>query len=155
MNEELESTNAELQAINTELQQRGIQLDQVNTFMQQIMANLQFGVAVLDRDLRIQLWNRRAEDLWGIRSDEAVGQPLLGLDIGLPVAELAKPMREVLAAPEGRRELRVSATNRRGRQFTCRLQVSAMPPVDGQRGIIILMEDSPAGRGGPAAPAPK
>jgi two-component system, chemotaxis family, CheB/CheR fusion protein len=144
MNEELESTNAELQAINTELQQRGIQLDQVNSFMQQIMANLQFGVAVLDRDLRIQLWNRRAEDLWGVRSDEAVGEPLLALDIGLPVAELAKPMREVLAAPEIRRELRVSATNRRGRQFSCRLQVSAMPPVDGLRSIIILMEESPA-----------
>jgi two-component system CheB/CheR fusion protein len=144
MNEELESTNAELQAINTELQQRGLQLDQVNSFMQQIMANLQFGVAVLDRDLRIQLWNRRAEDLWGVRSDEAVGEPLLALDIGLPVAELAKPMREVLAAPESRRELRVSATNRRGRQFSCRLQVSAMPPVDGLRSIIILMEESPA-----------
>jgi two-component system CheB/CheR fusion protein len=93
MNEELESTNTELQTINTELQQRSMQLDHVNTFLQSIMANMQLGVAVVDKDLKIQLWNRRAEDLWGVRSDEAVGQPLLALDIGLPMARGARGFR--------------------------------------------------------------
>lgn len=140
MNEELESTNSELQAINTELQQRSIQLDQINSFMQQVMANFEFGVAVLDRDLKVQLWNRRAEDMWGVRSDEAVGQPLLTLDIGLPMGNVAEPIRQCAAAAGGHREVLVSATNRRGRHFTCRLQCSAMPSADGPRGVIVLME---------------
>jgi two-component system CheB/CheR fusion protein len=153
MNEELESTNAELQAINTELQQRSIQLDQANAFMQQIMANLQFGVAVLNEELQIQLWNRRAEDLWGVRSDEVVGHSLLSLDIGLPVGDLAKPIREVLNGRDGRRELQLTATNRRGKQFTCRLQMSPMPAFDGQRGIILLMEEYNPSREPAATPA--
>ncbi len=140
MNEELESTNTELEAINTELQQRSIQLDHLNTFMQQVLANFEFGVAVLDKDLRVQLWNRRAEDMWGIRSDEAVGQPLLTLDIGLPMPELAEPIRQCLLGPDGRQEIRVPATNRRGRHFTCRLQCSAMPSANSAPGVIVLME---------------
>ncbi|HET9848107.1 MAG TPA: CheR family methyltransferase [Candidatus Dormibacteraeota bacterium] len=140
MNEELESTNSELGAINTELQQRSSQLDNVNTFLQQIMSNLQLGIAVLDRDLRIRLWNRRAEDLWGVRAEEAVGQPLLGLDIGLPMTEIATPIREVLSDGKGPHEFRVRAINRRGKPFTCRLQTAPMADTSGRRGLILLME---------------
>ena len=140
MNEELESTNTELQAINTELQQRSIQLDRLNSFMEQIMANLDVGVAVLDRDLRIQLWNRRAEDMWGVRAGETVGQPMLALDIGLPLAELAGPIQSCLSGGNGHQSLTLSATNRRGKQFTCRVQCSAMSGAEGVRSVILLME---------------
>jgi two-component system CheB/CheR fusion protein len=140
MNEELESTNTELQTINTELQERSVQLDRVNIFMEQIMANLQLGVAVLDKDLRVQLWNRRAVDLWGVKAEETVGQPLLGLDIGLPVAELANPIKKCLNGKDGFEELTVQATNRRGRSFTCRVQCTAMGGLDGARSVILLME---------------
>src|SRR6202035_1992134 len=68
MNEELESTNTELETINTEMQQRGTQLDHINVFMQEILANVKTGVAVLDRDLRVQLWNHQSEELWGVRA---------------------------------------------------------------------------------------
>jgi two-component system CheB/CheR fusion protein len=140
MNEELESTNTELQTINNELQERSIQLDRVNTFMEQILANLQLGVAVLDRDLRVQLWNKRAVDLWGVQADETVGQPLLGLDIGLPLAELANPLKKCLNGSDGFQELTVQATNRRGKSFTCRVQCTAMGGLDGARSVILLME---------------
>jgi two-component system CheB/CheR fusion protein len=140
MNEELESTNTELQTINTELQERSVQLDRVNSFMEQIMANLQLGVAVLDKDLRVQLWNRRAVDLWGVKAEETVGQPLLGLDIGLPVAELANPIKKCLNGSDGFEELTVQATNRRGKRFTCRVQCTAMGGLDGARSVILLME---------------
>jgi two-component system CheB/CheR fusion protein len=140
MNEELESTNTELQTINTELQERSIQLDRVNTFMEQIMANLQQGVAVLDKDLRVQLWNKRAVDLWGVQANETVGQPLLGLDIGLPLAELANPIKKCLNGGDGFEELTVQATNRRGKSFTCRVQCTAMGGLDGARSVILLME---------------
>src|SRR5256885_4754731 len=140
MNEELDSTNTELQTINTELQQRSIQLDRVNNFMEQIMANLDVGVAVLDRDLRIQLWNRRAEDMWGVRAGETVGQPMLTLDIGLPLAELAGPIKAGLAGRAGPPALAPPAPDRRGRQFTCPVQCSAMAGSEGVRNVILLME---------------
>jgi two-component system CheB/CheR fusion protein len=140
MNEELESTNTELQTINTELQERSVQLDSVNTFMEQIMANLQLGVAVLDKDLRVQLWNRRAVDMWGVQAEETVGQPLLGLDIGLPLAQLANPIKKCLNGGDGFQEMTVQATNRRGKSFTCRVQCSAMGGYDGARNVILLME---------------
>ena len=140
MNEELESTNTELETINTELQLRGTQLDRINIFMETILANVHSGVAVLDKDLRIQLWNRRSEDLWGVRASETVGQPLLGLDIGLPVSELVEPINDAIKNAHGFREITVNSTNRRGKSFTCRVQVSAMAAVDGGRGAILLMD---------------
>jgi two-component system CheB/CheR fusion protein len=140
MNEELESTNTELETINTEMQQRGTQLDHINVFMQEILANVKTGVAVLDRDLRVQLWNHQSEELWGVRASETVGQPLLALDIGLPVSELVAPINEAIKNADGFREVTVDATNRRGKRFMCRVQCSAMAAVDGGRGAILLME---------------
>ena len=140
MNEELESTNTELQTINNELQERSIQLDRVNTFMELIMANLQLGVAVLDKDLRVQLWNRRAVDMWGVRPEETVGQPLLGLDIGLPLAQLADPIKKCLNGGNGFQEMTMEATNRRGKSFMCRVQCTAIGGLDGGRSVILLME---------------
>ena len=140
MNEELESTNTELETINTELQQRGTQLDHINFFMEQILANVKTGVAVLDKDLRVQLWNEQSEELWGVRASETVGQPLLSLDIGLPVRELVAPINEAIKNANGFREVTVNATNRRGTHFMCRVQCSAMAAVDDGRGAILLME---------------
>jgi two-component system CheB/CheR fusion protein len=142
MNEELESTNTELETINTELQQRGTQLDHINFFMEQILANVRTGVAVLDKDLRVQLWNQQSEELWGVRASETVGQPLLSLDIGLPVSELVAPINEAIKNTNGFREVTVKATNRRGRRFMCRVQCSAMASVDGGGGAILLMEEA-------------
>jgi len=142
MNEELESTNTELETINTELQQRGTQLDHINLFMEQILANVRTGVAVLDKDLRVQLWNQQSEELWGVRASETVGQSLLSLDIGLPVSELVAPINEAIKNTNGFREVTVQATNRRGRRFMCRVQCSAMASIDGGRGAILLMEEA-------------
>jgi two-component system, chemotaxis family, CheB/CheR fusion protein len=140
MNEELESTNTELETINTELQQRGTQLDHINDFMEQILANVKTGVAVLDKDLRVQLWNQQSEELWGVRASETVGKPLLSLDIGLPVSELVTPIQDAIKNANGFQEVTVNATNRRGKRFICRVQCSAMAAVDGGGGAILLME---------------
>jgi len=140
MNEELESTNTELETINTEMQQRGMQLDHINVFMEQVLANVKTVVAVLDKDLRVQLWNQQSEELWGVRASETLGQPLLALDIGLPVSELVAPINDAIKSANGFREVTVNATNRRGKRFMFRVQFSAMAAVDGGRGAILLME---------------
>jgi len=72
-----------------------------------------------DRQQRVQVWNHRAEDLWGLRQDEAVDHHVLSLDIGLPTERLAGPLRSVLGGASGREETVVEAVNRRGRAIEC------------------------------------
>jgi two-component system CheB/CheR fusion protein len=133
-NEELETTNEELQSTNDELRDRTDQLDVLNLFMQEILTSLPNGVVVVDRDLRIQVWNRLAEDMWGIRQDEAVGQHLLAVDIGLPTERLRPTLKSVLAG-EDAGDVVLDAVNRRGRPI--RVQVTATP--------LIANEQDPAG----------
>jgi two-component system CheB/CheR fusion protein len=96
MNEELQSSNEELQTLNDELRLRTEQLNQANVFMQTILASLRASVVVVDLHLAIVIWNHSAEELWGIRADEAQGQAFPNLDIGLPVQHLVRPMQTVL-----------------------------------------------------------
>jgi two-component system CheB/CheR fusion protein len=77
MNEELQSTNEELETVNEELRQRSEELRQVNGFLESILGSLRGGVAVVDSDFLVRVWNKRAEDLWGLRSDEVRGKNLL------------------------------------------------------------------------------
>jgi two-component system CheB/CheR fusion protein len=142
MNEELQSTNEELQTMNEELRTRSGELNEVNTFLNSILTSFRAGVAVIDRALQVQVWNDRAEDLWGLRADEARGMHLLNLDIGLPMTDLTSTIREVLTGADGNRVAVVQATNRRGRRFHCR--VTCSPLVGGDHkvtGAILIMED--------------
>ena len=145
MNEELQSTNEELETINDELRDRTSELNQVNDFLEAILSSLGIGVAVVDRQQRVQVWNHRAEDLWGVRQDEALDHHLLSLDIGLPVERLAGPLRSVLGGASEREEARLDAINRRGRTIECAttiLPLVSPSASDGQavRGAIVLME---------------
>ena len=146
MNEELQSTNEELETINDELRDRTAELNQVNEFLEAILTSLGIGVVVVDRQQRVQIWNDRAEDLWGVRQDEAVDHHLLSLDIGLPVERLAGPLRSVLGGGSERELAMLDAVNRRGRTIQCATTILPLLTSgggDGQvvRGAIVLMED--------------
>src|SRR6266511_4551528 len=73
MNEELQSTNEELQTMNDELRHRSAELNVSNAFLEAVFTSLRAAVVVVDRDLRVQVWNAGALDLWGVRADEAQG----------------------------------------------------------------------------------
>src|SRR5262249_13730240 len=119
MNEELQSTNEELETINDELRERTAELNEVNEVLEAILTSLGRGVAVLDSQQRVQIWNNRAEDLWGLRRDEALDHHFLSLDIGLPSEELAAPLRAVLSGSSERESRELEAVNRRGRAIVC------------------------------------
>lgn len=141
--EELQSTNDELQAINDALRERSAELDQVNDFMEAILTSVRFGVIVVDRDLRVLVWNRSSEDLWGLRRDEAVGVHLLNLDVGLPVGELRSAIRSVLSGSAVEDVLLLDAVNRRGRSTTVRVVVAPMRCHEGDtEGVLLVMEPS-------------
>lgn len=143
MNEELQSTNEELQTVNDELQRRSEELNQTNAFLESILTSLRGGVVVVDRDLYIRVWNHRAEDFWGLRTEEALGQNFLNLDIGLPVEQLRQPMRNCLVGESAQAcKVALSAVNRRGRQFECQVSCTPLLGSQGQiQGVILLMEE--------------
>jgi two-component system, chemotaxis family, CheB/CheR fusion protein len=145
MNEELQSTNEELEAINDELRQRTDELHRVNGFLESIMGGLESGIVVVDSELRIQVWNGRTEDLWGLRAEEVNHQPLLHLDIGLPVEKLKRPLLACMAGNEARQVLELPARNRRGREIVCAVTVSPLSGKDGRiAGAILVMDERAA-----------
>ena len=143
MNDELQSTNEELQTVNEELQRRTEELNQVNGFLQSILISLKGGVVVVSRNLNVLIWNHKAEDLWGLRSEEALGQNLLNFDIGLPVEQLRQPIRFCLSSETREAsEVTLTAVNRRGRSMQCR--VICTPLIGSQEqveGVILVMEE--------------
>ena len=142
MNEELQSTNNELQSINTELRDRTDELDTMNVFMDSVLASVQVGVVVLDAQTRVRIWNGRSEDLWGLRSQEVIGEPFLTLDIGLPVEKVTGSIRDCIAGSESHGNEVVEAVNRRGRHIRCRVMCSALMGAGrAGRGAILLMEE--------------
>ena len=156
MNEELQSTNEELQATNAELRQRSDELNNVNAFLESILTSLRGGVAVVDADFKVLVWNTQAQELWGLRANEAVGRQLLSLDIGMPLERLTQPMRECLTGSRTYIELELDSTNRRGRTIRCR--VTCSPLFNGQhviRGVIVMMEDLDAGQSADAPRLPR
>jgi two-component system CheB/CheR fusion protein len=141
MNEELESTNAELQGMNNMLQERTEIANRLNTFMHAILGNIRLGAAVLDADLDVRVWNERAADLWGLKSEEVLGTPFFDLDIGLPTKELRTMVRSVLREKPSHQEMDVDAVTRRGRHIRCRVSATALAGRGRAGGVVVVMEE--------------
>jgi two-component system CheB/CheR fusion protein len=140
MNEELQATNEELQAINEQLRGRTDELNQSNALLETILSNLAAGAVVVDRGLKILIWNKKSEDLWGLRSEETRGQPLGDLEIGLPVSTLLEPLRACLNGSTSADQLTVDAIDRRGRSIHCRVTLTPLMNGGEILGVITLME---------------
>ena len=139
MNEELQSTNDELQTINDDRTQ---DVNDANAFLEAILRSLDTAVVVVDRDLVVTAWNRRAEDMWGLRADEVVGQHLLNLDIGLRVDQLKGPVRETLTGSDEPAPQHLEAVNRRGRTITVTVTCAPLRGAgDEPAGVIILIDE--------------
>ncbi|MEV0379261.1 CheR family methyltransferase [Nonomuraea sp. NPDC050643] len=144
MNEELQSTNDELQHINDALTTRTIELDDANRFVSSVVRSLGDAVVVLNDDLRVIVWSSGAEELWGVRGDEAVGETLAALDIGLPLDSLTPRLRAALAngsdSLEQMEGLVIDAVNRRGRPAPLTVHLSHLRTEhDTVIGLIMIM----------------
>jgi two-component system CheB/CheR fusion protein len=141
MNEELQSSNEELETTNEELRIRTGELNYANTLMESMLASLGVAVAVVDRDLRIQMWNDRAKEMWGVDATEVGGQHLIDLDIGLPVGRLREPLRKCLAGKQkSTAAIEIPARDRRGRDVLCDVRCAPLHGPDGAiEGVIVLM----------------
>jgi two-component system, chemotaxis family, CheB/CheR fusion protein len=143
MNEELQSTNEELQTMNEELRNRSTELNSTNAFLEAVFTSLRSAVIVLDREMRVTVWNAGAMNLWGLRPEEVQRSSFFSLEMGLPVAELHQTIKDVLNG-HAYRETTVAATSRKGKSFQCRVSASPLTSLDSAvTGIILLMEEQP------------
>jgi two-component system, chemotaxis family, CheB/CheR fusion protein len=140
MNEELQSTNAEQHEVNQALAVQTAELKRAHSYLDSILSSLSVAVVVVDHDLRVELWNDRAFDLWGLREDEVVGTALPDLDIGLPVTELEEAVRRCVRSSAGRAELALPARTRRGRDVRCTIDVARLADPIRPPGAVLLME---------------
>lgn len=128
--------------MNEELRNRTLELNDLNTFLETILKTMGLAVAVLDRRQHVQIWNGQARELWGLSQEETEDQHFLSLDIGLPVEQLKQPLRASQSGKSSREELVVTATDRRGREFQCR--VVCLPLGNSSNGevsgVIVMME---------------
>jgi len=141
MNEELQSTNEELSATNDELRSRTHDLNRLNRFLETLMSSINTSVIVVDTGLRIQLWNRRSFEMWGLRDDEVIGTPFLAADIGLPRDVLTPALMDCIGGKEGLEHMELGAVNRKGKTIRCRVAITPMS-YDGSHpeGAILLIE---------------
>ena len=141
MNEELQSTNEELQAINAELRDRGESLNHVNHFLESIMRGMHGAVIVVNQELHVIAWNHRSEDLWGLRTEEVRNKNVFGLDIGLPIEQLRRPIRACLTGESDVTDVTVMATNRRGKALQCKVTCTPLMGRSQVQGVILMIDE--------------
>jgi two-component system CheB/CheR fusion protein len=142
MNEELQSTNQELEALNDEMVQRTTEYDQANALLESVLGRLKVAVILVNPDLVVEAWSERAEDLWGLSPERAVGTAFPSLQIGLPVTELEDVIRACLRGTDSQ-EVILDAVNRLGHQIRCR--VACTPLISGHyaNGAMLIVEELP------------
>ncbi len=141
MNEELQSTNDELHTINGMLRERSVELDDAKSFLDSLIDSVRMGMVVVDREMKVIVWNRWCEELWGLRSDEATGKGLTALDMGLPLDAVLPLIGNAFVDADSSGEAEVDAVNRRGRPVRVRVTCTSFRSGEGTAGgALLLME---------------
>jgi two-component system CheB/CheR fusion protein len=144
-NEELQSGNEELETMNDEMRVRTTELDEARTFLEGVLSSVAAGVVVLDSGLLVRSWNKGAEELWGLRSDEVRNQAFFNLDFGLPTGQVRDVVQQCLASGRQTGPIQVGAINRIGRSITCLVTCSPLDDKGEDKGdgdgVVLLMEE--------------
>jgi two-component system NtrC family sensor kinase len=123
-----------------QLRMKADELERMREFSENILESLNDGLAVVNRENRVVRWNRRLEELYGVRHEDAVGRRL---------GELFDPMfMEVLGsrreAVEGSAFYRVPLPTRHDTSRRLLVNVATTPLRDSDgaiAGTILVIED--------------
>ena len=110
-------------------------------FLESVVGVMRGAVIVVNTQLHVIGWNHRSEDLWGLRADEVRNQNVFGLDIGLPIEQLRRPIRACLTGENELTELSLTAMNRRGKAIECKVTCTSLKSKTQVQGVIILIEE--------------
>ncbi len=139
-NEELQSTNEELETTNEEIRIRAIEVETLNERLHSLLSSMMSGVIMLDRELLVELWNDTAEDLWGLRSEEAEGRSIAALDIGLPAGPLQTAIRDCLDGRSEREVAVVDGLTRTGRPTRFRVVCTPIATPGPPTGVVLVID---------------
>jgi len=124
-----------------QLRVKANELDRMREFSENILESLNDGIAVVNRDDRVLRWNRRLEELYGLRHEEAAGRPLADiLDDGF-FEVLRSARRE---SPDGAAVYRVPLRTRHALPRSVLVNVATTPLRDAAgaiAGTILIVED--------------
>src|SRR5436190_1814232 len=124
-----------------QLRTKADELERMRQFSENILESLNDGLAVLDRNGRVVRWNRQLEELYGVRHEAAVGQPLRELfDAGI-VRMIQGPAD---GAAEGTAHYRIPMTTRHQPARRLLVNLGATPLRDSHAavvGSIVIVED--------------
>ena len=94
-NEELQAGNSEFEAINLTLQEKVNQLNDYKALQDSMLTSVEIGIIVLDRQLKIQLWNRWSETTWHIQTKNATALSFNTLDLGFSKTTLLEKIHQI------------------------------------------------------------
>jgi two-component system, NtrC family, sensor kinase len=124
-----------------QLRTKADELERMRQFSENILESLNDGLAVLDRNGHVVRWNRQMEELYGVRHESAVGQPLDALFD----AQIVSMIRSsATAAPEGAAYYRIPMATRHDPPRRLLVNVGATPLRDSAAeivGSIVIVED--------------
>ena len=124
-----------------QLRMKADELDRLREFSENILESLNDGLAVINRENRVVRWNRRLEELYGTRHEEAVGRRLDELFDATFIHVLASATRE---SPEGAAFYRVPLSTRHETPRRLLVNVGTTPLRDSDgavAGTIVIVED--------------
>lgn len=99
MTEELQHSRSQLDVAHRQLSQQNQELEARRRYMEIVLKNVAAGVISLDARERVTTMNRSAETIFGVKSQEAIGRPLIHL---LP-PEAGSKLAEIIAEARQRR----------------------------------------------------
>jgi two-component system, chemotaxis family, CheB/CheR fusion protein len=95
--EELQAANTELGALNAELEGRTAELNRLDSSHQALLNSLEHGLAVLNRDGVVTVWNHAADRLWGLRAEQVVNRQFFALPLGDMAARVQAAFDQALS----------------------------------------------------------
>jgi two-component system NtrC family sensor kinase len=121
-----------------QLRTKADELERMRQFSENILESLNDGLAVLDRNGHVVRWNRQMEELYGVRHEAAVSQPLESL-LDARIVGLLRG-----ATSEGAAYYRIPMTTRHDPVRRLLVNVGATPLRDSAAeivGTIVIIED--------------
>ncbi len=146
-NEELETTYLELKStsdavgrLNESLVDANLELRRFSSLHHQVMDHFPAAVIVLNAQLLVEEWNRAAAELWELEEDAVVGEPIFGLNFGLPLGLVQESVRACRSPGAVPTSLDVEAMDPSGHPFTCRVHVIPISGHEPETAAMLVME---------------
>jgi two-component system CheB/CheR fusion protein len=146
-NEELETTYLELKStsdavarLNESLVDTNLELRRFSSLHREVMDHFPSAIIVLNAQLLVEEWNLAAAELWGLREDDVVGEPFFALEFGLALGTLQEAVRASRGAGAAPSSLEVSATDRSGLPFVCRVRVMPIAGREPATSAMLVMD---------------